>query len=776
MRKNNGSKGRTKEDVYSAFCELQNDFQPLGIQFNLVSVNSINNSDIYTFGNSCGGPPTKATMISKINKVEYVIGRYNNNAINVYVADIDQMHAGYTKSIPGQVIFLGGIEPYACTGDLLLDGVLSHEIGHALGLYHLDRGLCGQLIPGFLLEYADPNRPNPNCGNAGDEVCDTYPDVFVYQNCSTAYDQLGSTIISCGSTWNGQGTPGDPRDAFNDRYIAMPGQKNIMDVKWATSTCGHNLTSGQGDKIKSMFVEYPDMQVVLNNVPAGTPVLGSDLFIKDDLDDEGLEPNIVSGVTVSPDIWIRNQPDGLLNSTSENPDFVNGDPYVYVRVRNRGCETSLIQPLRLYWAKAGTSLSWPSNWDGGTNFPGTNLKMGNQIGVQQIPVLKPGEEFIAEFHWPMNPNDLIGYANLFNEYWNTWHYCLLARMNGVSGTNLISFPETINSGLNVKSNNNIAARNITVVDPGSQKFKDIFLGGTIAVGNISDTGLSNQYSLDFKLKGGDIHSFNKEIVVRVFPDSTLIKNYMIRDKMFSKLIKRGDGFDLPHVPYRLNLEMPDSNIFPGLMVVTFLPVAELYKGTPYSFICQQYSNELSAGDSVVLNFIGEEEFKLSLPESDFNVEVILDSSNAFGNSQLHSTNNDSNAINDWRISDTIAKSGHQLSFEMNGVSESVVLLSLDKTSGVVAMDSLTVNMSLGQIVSISPNPAALTTNLVLDLSSIDLDYTVDIVKSLDGQLMSSVMVDSMNMTLDLAGLEKGYYYVVLRCSSHIIDQKIFQVQ
>jgi hypothetical protein len=83
---------------------------------------------------------------------------------------------------------------------------------------------------------------------------------------------------------------------------------------------------------------------------------------------------------VSQDIWVRNSPDPAyqpypFNESSppwvfpahQNPvyrDPLKSTPnYVYVEVRNHGTSpTTGTERLRVYWAKASTGLSWPTQW------------------------------------------------------------------------------------------------------------------------------------------------------------------------------------------------------------------------------------------------------------------------------------------------------------------------------------------------------------------------------------------------------------------------------
>jgi len=105
------------------------------------------------------------------------------------------------------------------------------------------------------------------------------------------------------------------------------------------------------------------------------------VYMKDTPADTGVEPNPDPGpMYVSQDIWVRNSPDPGYQPypfpegsppwtlpSHQNPvyrDPLKSTPnYVYVQVHNNSAAASSgTERLRLYWAKASTGLSWPSQW------------------------------------------------------------------------------------------------------------------------------------------------------------------------------------------------------------------------------------------------------------------------------------------------------------------------------------------------------------------------------------------------------------------------------
>lgn len=194
------------------------------------------------------------------------------------------------------------------------------------------------------------------------------------------------------------------------------------------------------------------------NLNKALTVAGADLYMQDQPTDAGIEPNPdnVSPYWNSQDVWVRNANDG--GTVHQNPEYGTTN-YVYVKVRNRGYSVSGIgNTLNVYWAKASTGLSWTYPWTGATMTCGANtLNIGGAIGSQSIAALASGASTIYVFPWtPPKPAD---YDPCFGT--DASHFCLLARIVTPCA---MTFPEGTNLQANVRNNNNIVWRNISIVD------------------------------------------------------------------------------------------------------------------------------------------------------------------------------------------------------------------------------------------------------------------------------------------------------------------------
>lgn len=211
-----------------------------------------------------------------------------------------------------------------------------------------------------------------------------------------------------------------------------------------------------------------------------------DLVIKDSNDDTGVEPNVATPyMWNSQDIWVRHDADNGWEHQNPYYDINDTTNYINVKVVNSSCVTSLgTEQLKVYWAKAATSLAWPYNWDGSytetININGQNfsIPMGGLVSsAVTLPMLEAGEETIVQIPWQVpNPQDY----DFINP--EPWHFCLLARIESINDP--MTFIETANLSSNVRNNNNIAWKNISIIiPPDVVNNNDGEISGVIQVGN-----------------------------------------------------------------------------------------------------------------------------------------------------------------------------------------------------------------------------------------------------------------------------------------------------
>jgi hypothetical protein len=158
----------------------------------------------------------------------------------------------------------------------------------------------------------------------------------------------------------------------------------VPPATWALVDLPAWTPSQEGEHLLACQSQLPEDQDPTNDLftQTVTAVLcAPDVWMKDNEDDTGDVPTDHPWFW-SPDLWVRNQPDGGLDHQNPIPGVENT---LYIRLRNRGCAMAEWGQVRLF---AGPSrLGWPC--------------LGSEPNVGTIPFvsLASGEERILSIAW-----------------------------------------------------------------------------------------------------------------------------------------------------------------------------------------------------------------------------------------------------------------------------------------------------------------------------------------------------------------------------------------
>ncbi len=354
-------------------------------------------------------------------------------------------------------------------------------MGHVLGLRHTFNG-CERVT-------RDPNDPNFNADTSGDYVVDT-------QASPSFYGMNGQHLAQDCTTYTGSLT-----NCVGELYnITDSETKNFM--AYTHQHCRTLFTTGQKIRMHEYLENCAnnDYDNILDNNYY-------DLYSANSLLDKGIEPDNQTGVIwESPDIWVRNQDDGLINQVHQDLEYVDDNTYVYVyvRIKNLSCNPSSGNDvLRLYWAKGGIGeQTWPDVWTG-LNNASNALDIGGHVGMQLIPVLSQDEEAILKFTWqPRNPEEYenAGFIN------NPWMFCFLSRIDSVEDT--MTYQETTNAAENTRNNNNITYKNTKTLN-----ISEDSILGSISAGNYNEASITSD--INFFTDQGNLIWQEAEIRVRL---------------------------------------------------------------------------------------------------------------------------------------------------------------------------------------------------------------------------------------------------------------------
>ena len=496
------------------------------------------------------------------------------------------------------------------------------------------------------------------------------------------------------------------------------------------------------------------------------PTPGLDLAMQNSDLDSFVEPDVETDIVWnSEDIWVRNQNDGSWIDTHQNPVYNSVSPnYVYVRVTNNSCETSSgTDDLKLYWAKASTSLYWPDHWNGTLYMPDpTNpnpVLMGDEIGTLDIPVLGPGESKILEFQWAVpNPQDYVGINP------NPWHFCLLARID--TPNDPMTFPEGMIITENVKNNNNLAWKNTTVIEMVPNTTSQI--GGVIAVGNPYSS--TKTFNLQFIKGSNEIGpAIYEEAEVSVEMDDVFYdawvrggmqgQNLTTTSMVSKKRIATGNNMTLSNILFDPN------EIGTAYVKFNFL-TAQLTAKKDFVYHAIQrdaLTNEILGGETYEIHKLPRPVF-----DADAGNDETIDRSESVTISAAQI--NEAAVYNWYDPEGNLIYTGTELTVSPD-VTKTYKLEIITDTDGYKDYDEVEVTVNPYKLESLVPNPATsqVSVNYIADEASSAYLMVVSTVTGISNNYILDVNETSIN--LNVSGYSSGIYSVALVCDGEIVDSK-----
>lgn len=216
IRRSNGTGGQNTNILPNCLNILNTDFNAHNISFINGGSDFIDSDRFFSFSND------DYDLLISTNM--------HNNAIDIYILPPNVFNGGRASGIPGRALVIGGNSTFNGINTSLPEShVISHEMGHCLGLFHTFHGTCtcernlttcSELVNGS------------NSTTCGDLVSDTPADPIRLFS-----ENLGTTC-----TWNNI----TMRDANNQLY--NPDERLIM--AYTYPQCMQLFSNGQGQRMR----------------------------------------------------------------------------------------------------------------------------------------------------------------------------------------------------------------------------------------------------------------------------------------------------------------------------------------------------------------------------------------------------------------------------------------------------------------------------------------------------------------------------------------------
>ncbi len=489
-----------------------------------------------------------------------------------------------------------------------------------------------------------------------------------------------------------------------------------------------------------------------------------DLYMRDRHDDLGYDAGYAWtwDFDDSPDIWVRNQNDGLTNQTYENPEYQENSPvYVYVRVGNKSCVPSTgNERLALYWTKASSNNSWPQNWDG------SNPTVGNLINNIPIPILQPGESTILTFTWNIMPETGIG---------TTWHNCLLARIENSTTDPITVYPNDL--GQDVYQNNNVSMRNCVVTNyiagsiPNEIRERFFYIGNPLRV--------SGDYDIIFRNSNNVSNPITKVAEVNIQLDQegwNLLSNHLYNRGDIK--IKNNYTFSIVgNNPVTLSkVHFPANTRVPAKITYNFL-TNEVDDINTYTYhVLQKYSRPHSVlGD----HWTGGVHFTINKgPRELFDADAGGDKEIDKGESITLTAEqiNEAAEYNWYDTEGNLIYSGTSLTVSPE-ITKKYKLEVIANADGFKDYDEVEVKVNKFKLMSLSPNPTSTYVTIGYDVKGASSAYLM-IVGVSNFSNSNNYLLDcsQTHTTINVSNYPTGIYTIALVVDGQIEDAKTLIIQ
>lgn len=508
---------------------------------------------------------------------------------------------------------------------------------------------------------------------------------------------------------------------------------------------------------------YSPEDPVLGNILTLSGTIESNLIIRDNTEDNGVQPNTsTSNYTNSPDIWLT-----TLNGSAINRIEEGGQYLIHVRVHNNdSVATSGNIGIKLNWSRVGSNMNWDKAWNGSVQRP-CYVQRGGLVGEQSISAtIVAGGDAIVSFPWtiPTLQPSLPHCSSI--RYLNGLSYALLARVDDGH--------ETLGEGQNdynirdfVLQNNNVAMKTYNILQ---ENFGDNIVAvdmrrdrgdGIVRVAYNSTTNDNGTHISDV----ANVYLQFDSSMLAAWPQATrqMTGCRQVNDSVFAitDTTATFDGFLLDTA----------ETYFISSYVRYRIPQAD---STEHRF---SLNFSIVDGDSVFAD--GYIDYTVMYDEAAyFNITAYEDMTVMAGESfELSAEADAADAIFEWyNMQDVLIGAGDHISLSTT-TTQQYYVRGYSPSDNTVGYDTVMVTVKHGIITKITPNPAKNQVLVKYTLADDVTNPTISIRNSYGMVVYSaSVGTHPAQCHVNLRTLPTGNYTVSLEAGGMVLDSKTLVVQ